>query len=782
MERNAAKDLKGLRTILFPGNYATKSSLSAWLADRKQLAELYRSLWITTAGKHELSCFRESKSMLAVLASLNSIENHNSELPDPSLGEVHPVFIFDTEAGEWFPSAAAPLERTLRKLANPRYRAELREKIGSEWGDPTEAPNALMIVHGSARKETWKKALLSRPCSTPSEPDLLLFDATAAADQRDRASVRRIAEFLKIAREARHGALGAMIVTDDPVAFFSLRARIQDSGIAFHTEVLPAESDQVLLSASPLPAQWRPEQKSNSKFTVGIVDREAATVALAFQNLAFDVGHEGAPGHEQLMDACAYIVRLSNLPAGYSDLTTEVASREVDEFSSNRLAWAAVEHALHSVPMTGSFAARKADVDVAIARAQKLVDQWSNATPMALRLQALVKKYAIESSTGLIVVLPNQRYIRLSHHFLSRTLGDSWSTAEGRLEWHTLSTIGRRIGSGARLRPVVFVGVNRNVLRILLGHTDVPHGTEILIAYRQAESILTTLRNMKALEQLKAYRGRIGLLTQELERRLGEIPKSTKIEHLRDFSLTFPLSDGVEANRTTEQRFYKFQLEGGGWTYRSGWVFRHDADDDPPFRRVSASKVQIDDLIFEMSDSLRGKIESALQIGGGGLNSVVHPGRVLLQLYHNEVQRRCAVLFSATKRSALAREIHAKMIQADARAADCRPARVYYWLDIKPDDSRPHASTDAKYFKAFCKSLEMPDETALNYWNLIRNARVLNQSLGRVLAAQYAEILFQPESASAYRQIAPELVYQLQQEALRCVFRVTNLVAPSNTT
>jgi hypothetical protein len=780
IERNVAKDLKGIRTVFFPGNYATKSSLSAWLADRKQLAELYRSLWTIIQARHELICVRQSKSMLAVLASLNSIENQNPHLTDPSLGEINPIFIFDTDTGDWHPLAAAPLERTLRKLASLRYRAELREKIGSEWGDPREAPNALMLVHGNSRKEIWRRALQS--CSRSTQADLLLFDATSAADQRDRASVRRITEFLKVAREDHPDpGTGALIVTDDPVTFFSLRARIQDCGIALATEVLPAESDQSLLSASPLPVGWKPEQKSNSRFTIGIVDRDAAAVAVAFQDLASEMGQEGAPGQEQLMDACLYILRLSNLPAGYSDLTAEVASREVEEFSSTRFAWASVEHSLRSVPLSGAFANRKTDIDVAIAKAQGLVDQWSNATPMALRLQGIVRKYTLESNSGLIVVLQNQRYIRLCYRFLSRTLGDPWSAIEGRIEWHTLSTIGKRIGSGDRPRPIVFVGVNRNVLRIILGHVDVPHGTELLIAYRQAESILTTLRGMKALEELKAYRGRIGLLIQELDRRLGEIPKSPKLERLRDLSLTFPASDGTDVSAAAEQRLYKFRLEDDGCTYRSGWVFRYEPDDDPPFRRASASTIQKDDLIFEMSDSLRGKIESALQISGGELNSAVHPGNAFLQLYHNDIQRRCASLFTAKKRSALAREIHAKMIQTDAGAAGCRPARVYYWLDIKPADSRPHASTDARYFRLFCKALDISDETALNYWNLVRDARVQNQSLGRLLAAQYAEILFQPESASVYRQISPQLVYQLRQEALRCVFRVIDVVAPSNT-
>ena len=67
-----------------------------------------------------------------------------------------------------------------------------------------------------------------------------------------------------------------------------------------------------------------------------------------------------------------------------------------------------------------------------------------------------------------------------------------------------------------------FVGINPDVLRILVTHPEVPHGTAVLVAYRQAESTLTTLTSMKKVDAFKPYRGRIGLLAQELERRLEQ--------------------------------------------------------------------------------------------------------------------------------------------------------------------------------------------------------------------------------------------------------------------
>ena len=339
---------------------------------------------------------------------------------------------------------------------------------------------------------------------------------------------------------------------------------------------------------------------------------------------------------------------------------------------------------------------------------------------------------------------------------------------------------------GARIRTdlpglfSVYEGYSdADVLRILVTHPEVQHGTAVLVAYRQAESTLTTLTSMKEVDAFKAYRGRIGLLAQELERRLAEVPNPLVISKLREMPLTFEFDDNGHSGQVGEQAYYKFELEGGGRTYASGWVYRHVPDEDPPFRRAAASAIQPGDFIFDMSDELRAKLESSLQLNGEGISSVVDPVRMLLKLYHDDVQRRCALMFKSKKRSALAREIHAKMVGLDNKAADCRPGRVYYWLSLQAqDDTRPHAAKDSRYFKVFCKALGISDEAAEQHWCFVRNARRLNQHLGRELVARYAEILFQPESAAAYRKVPENVIQQLQQEALRCVYRVENVVSP----
>jgi hypothetical protein len=80
----------------------------------------------------------------------------------------------------------------------------------------------------------------------------------------------------------------------------------------------------------------------------------------------------------------------------------------------------------------------------------------------------------------------------------------------------------------------------------------------------------------------------------------------------------------------------------------------------------------------------------------------------------------------------------------------------------------------------FCHALNISQEQADDHWKYVRSARLLNQNLGRELVARYAEILFHPETAIAYRKVPPTVIRALQAEAVQSVFRVMHIVPPSD--
>ncbi len=779
IERVFAKDLRGLRTLLYPGNYACRTPLHSVLADRRDLNKLFCSLWVMGGNaSHELETHTSSPAFLAALSALNDLDQHNQQISDPSLAELIPTFVFSRSNQSWEAAAANPLERTLSKVKNLAIRRHLREKVNMEWGVPAKAPGALLVMHHAAKRATWRTSL--NALGAQGRPEVLLLDATDASARSDYSASMHIPDFLLAARKFGMDEAGAVIVTDDPKTFFILRARMADSKLDFSTKVWAAEAQEALLSAQPVPSDWEPAQRSNSNFSVCIVDRDASQVALAFQRLTAFAGSEDDPAHKALLQACMYILRLSNMPAGYTDLSAAATEEGFDKLS-NHNSWTAVKLALQTALASGSLNSVRPKVEDVIKRAEKLIDDWSDATPLASRLLVEVKKHSTSRRQSFALVLPSNKYVLLARRFLQRKLANDWDAVEPHMEWHTLATINRIPADQQNGRHFAFVGINADVLRILVTNSNVPHGTTILVAYQQAESSLKTLKSMKEIEAFKAYRGRIGLLAQQLEQRLSEVPNPIDIGKLREMSMTFKL-DGVQSNGQSDQQAdYKFDLEGGGRTYAYSWVYRYLPDEDPPFRRSLASTIQPGDFVFEMSDELRAKVESSLQLNSAGVNSIVDPVRMLLKLYHDDVQRRCALLFGAKRRSALARDIHAKMIELDARAESCRLGRVYYWLALQAkDDTRPHAAKDSSYFKVFCRALGIGDEEAEQHWTFVRSARRLNQYLGRELVARYAEILFQPESAVAYRKVPKDVIQELQQEALRCVYRVERVEPPSH--
>ena len=778
VERNFARDLRGLRTLLFPGTHSSRSALQATLANRTQLAKFYQSLWVTqsNANTTEETC-TSSPSFLAALGALNDIQNRHPDVANPSLAELVPVFVFDTSGKGWSSPVASPLERTLSKVAKLAHRRDLRDKVNIEWPDPRSAPGALMVLHNTTKKNAWQNAFAT--LSGTARPEALLLDATTAAMRTNYAAVHRIPDLLKFSRENGSDPLGALVLTDDPKMFFVLRAKLSELKLSVRIRVWAAESENVLLSPQAVSDEWQPELRSNANFSVSIVDRDASQVALSFQRLAQEAGNEESPGHKAMMDVCLYLLRLSNMPAGYSDLTSHAAEGGDGDFASQRNAWAPLRLAVHDVLASGSLNSRRAEVENAIRKAEALIDAWNDATPMALRLLTEVQKYASHGKRGLSIVLPNRSYAALAHRFLLRKFTSSWPEIEPKLEWHTQASVGKTITGERKGKHFVFVGVNSDVLRILLAHPDLPHGTAVFVAYKQAKTTLETLLSMKTIDAFKPYRGRIGLLAQELDRRLKEVPNPLVIDRLGEMTMTFKLDDSGNYQSGGEQGFYKFELEGGGRAYASGYVYRYESDEDPFFRRTPASSISPGDFIFDMSDELRAKLEGNLRLTAG-VNSTVEPMRMLLNLYHKDIETRCSLLFrSTTSRAALARLVHAKMIEIDSRAADCSTNRVYYWLAPRTaGDTAPHASKDATYFKFFCKALTISDDSATQYWIFIRNARRLNQSLGRILVARYAEILFQPESALAYRKIPEEVIEQLQEDALQCVYRIEKVTAP----
>lgn len=779
LQRNLAGDFQGLRAVFFPGNHSTRLAMQSVGVDRSPLVQVYRSSWSTGPDGTSFMSATRSRAFETVLKALNEIELWNGAVSNPPMAALVPSFVFERDSDAWSSSSRNQLDAALTKIRKRSNRKEARESIGPDWEAPASAPGALMVLHNNVTKSGWKRAFSAEALRGTGKPELLWLDATALASRANTQAVRRIPDLLKAYLEAASTpAAGAVIVTDDPRTYFAMRNRLGDLRIRFEDHIWAGESEDPLLSNDPMADDWVPETRDNARCRVSIVDKEAGEVAAKFHQIADDVGGDEHPGHKPLMDAFMFLLRLSNLPAGIRDLAEELHNLSDNDYSQGKFSWSCVVVGLQSAMESGVLSGKRLAIERVVDRADQLVSAWVESTPMAERMLASVlDAWKVDRKT-LVLVMPNRTYVSLAKRFLQRRTGSDWSDIESRIEWHTLSSFAYMLQDESRNRHYMIVGLTPRVLRLLLTHPDLPHGTNVLLSHKQADSALKTVRSMKSIGAFKPYRGRLGVLEEELSRRLQELPPRPFFDRVGDFALTFDLSESLSGS-SADQSCYRFELDGARPMYVSGWVYRYDPEDG--FRRTAAKEITVGQLVFSMTEVLRARFEEALELSKHGSGVSHNSARALLKLYHNDVQARCAIFFpGATNRAALARVIWEKMVALDDSAKEFGPERIQYWLDLgNHDDQRPHAAKDAKFFKLFCAALEISGDKADEHLMYVRNARRANQDIGRELSARYSEILFTPESAIAYREVPPALIAELQREAVSSVYQVIKITPPA---
>lgn len=531
LECIAAGHYEGIRTALFPAKQNAAYPLNHLLIDRKRLAKLRGPVvqHFAAADKQTKSAGKHTGSTGNTFwPALANIESHYPNAEMPTLAEVVPSFIYDAETKLWG-TYRRLLERSLGKirLAVRRHFASVREV------DAKNAPNALLVIPAGTNKEQWKAALA--PAENGPPLNLLLFDATGAQSRDNSRAIGRIPEFLQLGKGPLGALAGAVVVTDEPVLYFTLKARLKEAAVAVTTHVLIAESDaqESALSPDAKPDGWVPAARTNANCHVNIMDREAAEIAMALHR----VGQELSPGagREHCEAACYYLLRTATMPAGYRDLGTWLQEDEQGEYLRKRYDWNEYQHRLQTVIDSGAAREHTERLRKAMTKAISLIDAYAEGTPIALRLAREIENLLKKSNRQLLLVLPSLNDIELAQHFLRRRLADNPAALEfanQHIMFRTHAEVGATWSALRKNDEVVFVGLNSEALRIILSDEHLPHGTTLLLSFRQAESHLQALKALKTLGELKPYRGRMGLLETEIERRLQEFKGALNLNTL----------------------------------------------------------------------------------------------------------------------------------------------------------------------------------------------------------------------------------------------------------
>lgn len=771
LSRAFSLDLVGLRTLFYPGTQTSWIPFDRLTVDRGPLQELWQLL---TEHRPE----RSSDAFRALLSVVNTTEQYNATAPPPRLRQLLPAFYYDLDSQAFVATTRTPLDALIAKLPMRTYGRSLHEKLDPAWNDPSLAPGAFLTLPRGLKRKQWKEAFAKTRRDAVTPIDVCLLDATTRAMNGDISSVRRIPDLVADARQARGDNLGALIVTDDPTMYLVLRAEFRRAEIDVDSEVLAAEGTALdtLVSPEPQPSDWIPADRTSTNFKVTILDSPAARLAQKFGTIADLVREQRPEAEEPIRRAQGFIMKTSHLPGGFVDLRDAVG--EPQGYLSASLEWPRVEAPIRADLATGRLNLARDRIESALKQAREYVHQCDDQTPLAVRVRDEVVRRAVNSRDGLTIVFPSRSMIAVAQRYLARKLGDEWEFAKKRLNWIALVDAESSLTARSDGQRLLIVGLRPAILRLLITHPEIPKATDVFVPQQRAVGVLPVLQYLSGVAALEPYRKRLALLLAELKKHLDDVPDLDAL--VKSFNRTLALPSVAPPTPSSEEcRAFRFVLENGCTVYAYGYVYVYDVAEGAGFRRALAKSVVEGDLVFEMSDSLRDRVETLLELSdvGGLVDSSEQ--RKFLAVYHDAVQRRVALHFPQATRAAQARAIRSRIEELRPGAA-VNESRIRYWLDVGGDDTAPHGARDRASFRLFCQALGIDEANTELYWWHVVSARASSQAYGRVLSAWYAEIIFQPETAQVYRSISAEELRCLRVEAEACVHRVVQVIPPDS--
>mgnify|MGYP000889069329 CR=1 FL=1 len=784
LARLAIKDLKGIRTLMYPVKQTTYHAFHHFLLDRDLLIKSVRQVWADVNGRTEMIALRSCEGKSELLMALANIKNYKPDTPYPTVSEVIPTFHYKQEADSWGTYEERYLARSITKLSLAHRRA-VREKVKSSLSLPENAPDAIFGIPYGTKKATWAKAL-NKKLFKSNKFDLLLLDATSDMQKTNYKSIQLIPEFIASYRESLGSIPGTVIVTDNPATAFHLKKRLADefslrSTIRIHV----TEKNETGFCIAKQPDDFIPAQRGLRHYGVAIMDRDACSLALTLQKSSNEFGAD-AEMQQACLNVAHYLMQLCHLPGGYADLGNWLEEEERNSYLTAKLTWPNRFASLQRLLTAGRAGAFSRSIEQALAKADGFIQNWTDATPMALRLLKEVSKISPKSKHNLGLVFLQSSYIPIAERFLRRKLpelGKSYEDLRSHLEYINFREFHKRPESFSTIERFIFVGATDDLLRILLATDLVPAHSSLFLSYRQAYSYQQQLNILKSLDELRPYKGRVGELALEFDQRLSEIPNPIAVEKLRvpNFNFDFdapPASSGDEY----DSPYWTLTLEGNDILYSTKRVYKYNPDEDPPFKSVNVESIKIGDSVFCMTEDLRQEVEATLRSLGFTSFSRGSSFAAMLDIYHQHVRTQSATLYPAKNRREQARKILEKMIEINEDMKDCTLSRVGYWLDLDSTeaDRAPQAARDWKHFEAFAKALAISEVLYKDFWiYAINSTRREHQIAGRELTDFYTNILFAPESLQVYQKVPQKTIGYLMQRALDCVFSVMNIDSPT---
>lgn len=811
LERWRDGDKMGVRGMLYPVKSNVFHALNRYRLDHHALIRMYAPLQEDAQGAAQVPLKRGCRDRDAIVYAFNSRVRDATPpyYQNPALSELLPHYYAGPETSAWSSCAGALLAQLGAKLQGRSHATSLRSSNCVNLGHPAKAPDALFALDGRLNRSDLERMFrqLKLVGRTVGLPEVVLIHATRAIRKEASGWAGSLARFcMQLEEFFGVKAPGVLVVTDEPPAAYQLQRDLRKYDAKRAPELRWKHSEHAFrIEAQPSPVpndgllptgQAEPRKPMPREIVTDVVDAQAAGVAQNFYRIAGELERERVDV-KPLRDAARHLRRVAAWPCGARDVHEWLEESGADQDKHASMSWAALLPALTQFMHRGDAGEHHATLKACISRASKFVQDYENATPLALRMVHHVEA-RLRRAKQLTLVLPTEGHRRLARRFLGRY--DRWQegvTAEvvsTRVMLATTVELQGVLASLAKHGDLLFVGLDAAAesLRTLMVDDRVPKHVGLLLTQQNGQylrSCLVPLVEHHA--AFKSWKPRM----ESILRGLANVPPNDAV--LSDTDLGLP--SVRSAPTVNEASAEDDDADPNAWTVQF--------DDDRVVRRSPAHRVHLydpanreasgrgflpkevrklspGDNVCLFTPELRDQVADALTKAGIALQRDVRYEE-LLRLYHQDVMAHVNDAYPSGTFIAKVRAIRAAILAAHPKWVEELPEEqsVRAWVDLGRtpfrsfSELRPQAPAKREHFMALASVIGMSESSARRYWdcviNPLRNAR---RHDGRNLSDECARMLLQPESVEVHKRVPRQTLNQLFDHAMQCLHTVEGVI------
>lgn len=793
MQNQVNGDKFGIRGVLFPCKSNVFYALNHLGWDTDDILRIVRqnaeigidsNSWVTR-GHPDKDPF---------LFSVSELKKASDRNLHPALTDLMPHYYSGANYSGWADCSHRLLGNILARIRRRNVSQAFQKTASNVMGNPSSAPDALFSIDGRLPESQINRVITDLyACDVLPDVVLIAWPLKSRLEYPHwKAMTAKLVKALDQASEDSRP--GIICITDDPRAGFELRDKLYDTAcqigsmpFELHAVASRVGGDSLVVEQPPIEAT-RP-----LTFDLQLVDSDADRLCRDIYRVAKNNGLDTL-NNNPFSDVIGLVSRISTLPCGLRDLNDQMLEGEISERSARLYRWLDFKTAVQEHLKTAPLKTDAIKLRHAIDKISDLMGRAHEATNFGLRLAELAT-YAT-GATHLLLVFESEFRRQLARRFLSRYEDFPrelcFEQLSSRLHFIMIQDLEYALTQKPKAR-VVFVGLNKEAIKILMCSNVIPNHTIILSTHRSAlflrkslsailEHFEETFRPLKTrikslIDQMPEGNESISLMPQlslkmpDLQIELRDNVMDGQDMADQPNSWLIRLDDQSQLRRLPEQRVFVYDPLSEG---SSGHGFKE--------REVRDLKVG--DQLFVMSAELRFELDDLLNRHDIHLRIDDEIFESQLRAYHHRVSELLNEKFPGLKLTGQVRALRTKILAEYPDYAEKYPqlAAMRVWINLKDyidrpiDELRPFAPAREAYFKAFALTLGMDEVQAAVFWSrVIQPFRFARRTGGKKLSDGYTTLLLEPEHLMSLGQIARREIERLTTHARENVFTVEDI-------